>query len=203
MKKMVSLILTLLLTFAISSPAFATSSAPDENSAVFTAQEKSAIQEQELSRRMKRIQSGVEYATLKDGDIREVYRDEGGIMYVRIEDEFPNAVVRGQVNTNTRTFTFYYENILGNKIDAFRVVSTCTWYSDGMDSYIISFTPVAQSLSSRFSVAWEDSAIYDAQALSMRFLNIRENGIQTGYYCFAATLIVFQNPVECVLDYSI
>ena len=140
-------------------------------------------------------------AGLKTGEVQEVTTfEDGTVLYVTAIDENETSSVTRSAQYDTRSFMFYTENWLGQKIDGFKVKMECYWNEDGMDSSIDNLVGTWTRYDNRFTLRWDDDA-YVAQTYHSLGLNITHTS-GNAYYIFSALINILLDPPECDIDYG-
>lgn len=147
----------------------------------------------------KKVMNGT--AGLKTGEVQEVTTfEDGTVLYVTAIDENETSSATRSAQYDTRSFMFYTENWLGQKIDGFKVKMECYWNEDGMDSSIDNLVGTWTRYDNRFTLRWDDDA-YVAQAYHSLGLNITHTS-GNAYYIFSALINILLDPPECDIDYG-
>ena len=103
-------------------------------------------------------QSRIQVCAQNVGETIILKEDENGTFSVTLISYDTNSNARSSVQENVATFIFQYTNILGIKSDAYKVIMTCNWNKDGVNSKINSLHGTYEIIKSGFSCEWVDSS---------------------------------------------
>lgn len=126
------------------------------------------------------------------GESIKIGEDENGVLWVTLIDE-SQSMARSSTITSYKNYLFQYEDIWGNKKDAFKVNLECDWVKAGLESYIIILRGSAQALGTGYSCEWSDSSYTECNCWLE--LDVTKSGV-THIYRFIASVF----PMEGVDD---
>lgn len=133
------------------------------------------------------------------GESIKIGEDENGKLWVTLIDE-SQSMTRSNSLTDTCTYIFQYENILGVKKDAFEVRLECDWVKAGENSYIIELRGTVYELASAFTCKWSDSSY--SQCVCWLELDVTKSGTTTTYR-FIASVVPFDGADDLHFGYIV
>lgn len=124
-----------------------------------------------------------------------------GELWVEVFDDTSNDIsCESSLTTTSKTFMFYYKNIVGIKKQMFKVVSKCTWYPG---EYIDNLNCTYTTYMSGVSCTWNDNYKKATEVLHTLALDVTYSG-KSAFIIFSASLDIDRETLSlnCSGDYN-